>query len=172
MTVLLVVLTLIVVAALALAVELLRSEPVLEQGLADLTQALAPGRDYEPMVRLFEGRDCVLDGVAGLPQDRGRAIRMHLKRLRGDFLTAWAVCRLLAPIGQEPAPMRKLFRHWLSFHWLFVRVWTATYTGQGGQVVSQVQRLVTASGVLRQWAGALMRLDAGVSAGGAGRIRI
>ena len=179
MTVLLVVLALVVVAALLLATELLRSEPVSEQGIAHLNQALTPGRDYEPLVRLFVERDSYpveqLPGGAGcLSKDRGRLMRMFLKRLRGDFLIAWVVCRLLAPISQEPDPMWKLFRHWLRFHWLFAKVWVTTYAGQSVQALSQVNRLVAAFDDLRLRASALMQLDAGlgVCASRAGRIRI
>jgi hypothetical protein len=174
MTVLLVLLALVLLAALVLAVELLRPEPVSEQGLADLNQALMSGQDYEPLVRLFVDRDACPDAAARTPQNRGRAMRMHLNRLRGDFLTAWAVCRLLAPICQEPNPMRRLFRYWLSFHWLFVGVWITTYSGQSAQAADRVRRLVTAFGDLRQWASALMQSDTGlgVGAGRARRIRI
>lgn len=179
MTVLLVVLALIVVAALVLAVELLRPEPVSEQGLADLNHALTSGRDYEPLLRLFEDPDYfpveqLPGGSACGPQDRGRLMRTYLRRLRGDFLTAWAVCRLLAPISQERDPRRKLFRYWLSFHWLLVRVWVTTYVGQSAPAASQVQRLTAVFGDLRQWASALRQLDAGLGVGAsrARRIRI
>ncbi|MDA0207281.1 MAG: hypothetical protein O3A53_12950 [Acidobacteria bacterium] len=112
MTVLLVVLALIVVAALLLAAELLRSEPVSEQGIADLNQALTPGRNYEPLVRLLTERDSYLveklpGGDRCLAKDRGRLMRMYLKKLRSDFLIAWVVCRVLVPISQEPYPMWK-----------------------------------------------------------------
>ena len=173
MTLLLVLLALILLAALVLAVELLRPELVSEQGLADLNEALISGQDYEPLVRLFDDRDGP-DGASCAPKDRGRAIRIHLNRLRGDFLTAWAVCRLLAPICQEPNPMRKLFRHWLSFHWLFLRVWITAYSGQSAQAANRARRLVAAFGELRQWASALMQFDTALGVGGsrARRIRI
>ncbi len=155
MAVLLVVLALVVVAALVLAVELLRPEPVSEQGLADLDQALTPGREYEHLAPLFEER---------LSKDQGPLIRKQLKRLRGDFLTAWAVCRLLAPISQEADSAPRLFRCWLSFHWLFVAVWVKTYAGGSPRAVSQVHRLLVSFGDLRQRASALMQLDAGLAA--------
>lgn len=165
MTILLVVLVLIVVAALVLAVELLRPEPVSEQGLAELNQALSSGRDYEPMMRLFEERDFrtiehLPSGSKRLSQKRGHVMRLYLKRLRADFLTAWAVCRLLAPISQEPDPVLTLFRYWLSFHGLFAMVWLKTYTGQNSHAVSQVNHLVAAFGDLRLGATQLMQLDA------------
>jgi hypothetical protein len=124
-------------------------------------------RDYFPVQQLP-------GGAASGPKDRGRLMRMYLKRLRGDFLTAWVVCRLLAPVSQEPDPMRKLFRYWLSFHWLFVRVWVTTYAGQSAQAAGQVHRLAAVFGDLRQWASALRQLDAslGIGASRARRIRI
>jgi hypothetical protein len=179
MSALLVVLALIVVAALLLAVELLRPEPVSERRIADLSQALTPGRDYEPMVRLFEERAyCPVEqlpsGAARLSKDRGRVMRMYLKRFRGDFLTAWGACRQLAPISKEPNPTRKLFLYWLRFHWLFARVWVATYAGQRVQAVGKVNRLVAAFGDIQQWASALTQIDAGsgVGASPTRRIRI
>jgi hypothetical protein len=165
MTLLLALLVLIVVAALVLAVELLRPEPVSEQGLAELNQALSSGRDYEPMMRLFAERDFrtvaeMPRGAKRLARQRGRVMRLYLKGLRGDFLKAWALCRLLAPISQEADPVLKLFRNWLSFHGLFALVWLKTYTGHNSQAVSQVNHLVTAFGELRQGAATLMQLDA------------
>lgn len=151
MTVLLIVLTLIVVAALVLAVELLRPEPVSEQGLADLNQSLTGGRDYDELARLFEERPT---------KDSGTLMRVHLKSLRGDFLTALAVCRLLTPIKPEPDPTPRLFRCWLSFHWLFAAVWVQTYSGHNAQTAGQVRRLLTVFDHLRQRATALMQLDA------------
>lgn len=171
MTVLLVVLALIVVAALVLAVELLRPEPVSEQGLADLNQALAPGRDYEQMVRLFEDRDYRPAGKP-LAVEQGPLMREYLKKLRGDFITASAVCRLLAPISQEPDSAPRLFRRWLSFHRLFVVVWVTTYGGQSSLAVGQVQTLLATFCDLRQRATALMQLDAGVGANSSRTARI
>ena len=171
MTVLLAVLALIVVAALVLAVELLRPEPVSEQGLADLNQALTPGRDYEQMVRLFEDRD-YRPAEKPLEAGQGPLMREYLKKLRGDFITAWAVCRLLAPISQEPDPAPKLFRRWLSFHRLFAVIWVKTYAGRSSQAVVQVQALLGAFRDLRQRAAALMQVDAGLSANASRTTRI
>ena len=142
-------------AALALAVELLRPEPVTEQGLADLNQTLTPGRDYEQLVPLFEER---------LSTDGRLLTRKQLKRLRRDFLTAWAVCRLLGPISQKADPAPRLFRGWLSFHWLFAVVWVKTYLGQSPQTANQIGQLVAVFGDLRRRAAALMQLDAKLSA--------
>lgn len=157
MTVVVVVLSFIVVAALVLAVELLRPEPVSEQGLADLNRSLAGGRDYEQLARLFE---------QSLSPDLGRLTRKHLKRLRGDFLTAWAVCRLLGPISQERDPTPRLFRCWVSFHWLFAAVWVKSYWGRSAEAASQANRLLDVLGALRRRAAALMQLDARLAASG------
>lgn len=163
MTVLLVVLALIVVAALVLAVELLRPEPVSEQGLADLNQALTPGRDYEQMVRLFEDRD-YRPAESLQSVDHGPLMREYLKKLRGDFITALSVCRLLAPISHQPDPAPRLLRRWLSFHRLFAVIWVKTYAGQSVHAVQQVQLLLAMFCDLRQRAAALMQLDVGLRA--------
>lgn len=159
MTVLVLVLALIVVAALAFAVKLLRPEAVSEQGLADLNRSLARGRDYEQMGSLFEER---------LPAEQGPVMRRYLKRLRGDFLTAWAVCRLLGPISQEADPAPGLFRCWLSFHGLFAVLWVKTYIDQSPHTDGQFNRLLAVFGDLRRRAAALMQLDAGIAAGPSG----
>jgi hypothetical protein len=165
MTVLFIVLGFIFLAASVLAVELLRPEPVSEQGLADLNQALLPGRDYEQMVRLC-------DDSAFLPVDRGSLMRKSLKRLRGDFLAAWAVCRLLAPISQAADPAPRLFLGWLRFHWLFAAVWVKTHAGLRSQAVSEVIQLLAILGDLRRRAAGLMQLDAGAAANGSRTTRI
>jgi len=172
MTVLVAVLALIVVASLVLAVELLRPEPVSEQGLADLNQALTPGRDYEPLVRLFADRDFRPAEPKRLSADQGPLMREYLKRLRGDFITAWAVCRLLAPISQEQGPAPRLFRRWFIFHWRFAVVWVKIYAGQRSQALSQVNLLLAAFRDLRQRATALMQLDAGLGANASRTTRI
>lgn len=157
MPVLLIVLALVVAAALALAVKLLRPEPVSEQGLAGLNQSLAGGRDYEQLPRVLE---------ENLSSDRGPLMRKQLKRLRGDFLTAWAVCRLLGPISQELDPGPGLFLYWLRFHWLFAAVWVKTYGGHRAKAAVQVNRLLAVFDVLRRRATSLMQFDAGLAAGG------
>lgn len=157
MTVLLIVLAFIVAAALVLAAALLQAEPVSEQGLADLNESLAGGRDYEQMARLFE---------EDLAADRGPLVRQHLKRLRGDFLTAWAVCRLLGLIGRGADPAPRLFRCWLKFHWLFAAVWVKSYGGHRTRAAGQVNRLLAVFGILRRRAASLMQLDAGTPASG------
>lgn len=123
------------------AVKLLRPEPVSEQGLADLNRSLAGGRDYERMEPLFE---------ESLSAEQGPVMRRYLKRLRGDFLTAWAVCRLLEPIGLEADPRPGLFRCWLSFHGLFAVIWVKTYMDQSRQTAGQVNRLLAVFGGLRR----------------------
>jgi hypothetical protein len=157
MSALLIVLALIVLSAFVLAVELLRPEPVSEQGLADLNQSLTGGRDYERMPSLFE---------ENLSADRGRLMRQHLKQLRGDFLTAWAVCRLLAPISRDANPAPRLLYCWLRFHWLFATVWARTYWGSRAPAVSQANRLLTVLANLRRRAAALMHRDAALAANG------
>jgi hypothetical protein len=157
MSILFAVLALIVVAALALAVELLRPQYVSEQGLADLNQTLTRGHAYEQLASLFE---------EPLSTDRGLPTRKQLKKLRRDFFTAWAVCRLLGPMRQEADPTSRLFRSWLSFHWLFAAVWVKTYLGHSPPTVSQIERIVAAFGDQRQRAAALMRLDAKLAVGG------
>lgn len=157
MTFLLIVLALIVVAALLLAVELLRPEPVSEQGLAELNQSLAGGRDYERMTLLFK---------EDISANRGPQMREHLRQLRGDYLTAWTVCRLLGPISRERDTTIKLFLRWWGFHWLFASVWLKTYGGHSIQTACEVERLLAMSGGLRGRATALMQLDAGFATSG------
>jgi hypothetical protein len=126
------------------------------------------------MVRLFEDRDLRPVEQGRLAIDQGPLMRKYLKGLRGDFLTAWAVCRLLGPISRERDSSRRLFRCWLSFHWLFAALWVKTYASRSTQAVSQVNRLLDALGDLRGRATALMQVDAGLvaNASRATRIRI
>ncbi len=142
MTVFFAVLALIVVAALALAVELLRPEPVTEQGLADLNRALKSGRDH------------------GLSTNSGQPTRKQLSKLRADFVTAWAVCRLLRPTGQKADPALGLCRSWLSFHWLLAVVWINTHLFGGSTASNHIHRLVAVFGDQREQAAALMQINA------------
>jgi hypothetical protein len=142
MTVFFAVLALIVVAALALAVELLRPEPVTEQGLADLNQALRTGRDH------------------GLTLNSGPPTRKQLRRLRAEFAIAWAVCRLLGTIEQRANATPGLWRSWLRFHWLLAVVWMRTHLFGSSATTSHIHRLVAAFGDQRERAAALMQIDA------------
>lgn len=173
MTMLLIVLALIVLAALVLAVELLRPVPVSEDALNELSRSLADGRNYEPMTRLFEARDIhtveSLDGGAKrLTRQRAEVMRLYLKQLRRDFLMAWAVCRLLAPVSQEADPVVKLFHHWIKFHGLLGMVWIRTYVGHSSDAADQVKTLVAAFGDLRAGAAQLLEVDAELAGASAG----
>lgn len=173
MTMVLIVLVLIVLAALVLAVELLRPVPVSEDALNHLSESLADGRTYEPMTRLFAARDVhtveTLDGGAKrLARQRAEVMRLYLKQLRRDFLMAWAVCRLLAPVSQEADPVVKLFRHWIKFHSLLGMVWLQTYLGHSAGAVDQVKTLVAAFGDLRAGASQLLEVDAELAGASAG----
>lgn len=142
-----VVLALIVVAALALAVELLRPQPVTEQGLADLNRLLRAGRNQR------------------LATDPGPPTRRQLRKLRRDFLTAWAVCRLLGPIDRKSHSTSRLLRSWLGFHWPFTMAWIRTYLGQGAPTAGQLERLAASFDEQRQRAAALMQIDAKLAGG-------
>lgn len=144
-------LALIVVAALALAVALLRTERVSEQGLADLNRVLTAGRAHEHPGRLVEER---------LAPDQGLPTRKQLKQLRRDFVTAWAVCRVLGPIDQAAAPARGTCGSWLSFHRPFAALWLKTYLGRSSHAASQMDRLIALFGDQRQRAAELMQIDA------------
>lgn len=173
MIMLLIVLVLIVLAAMVLAVELLRPLPVAEEGLVELSQSLADGRNYEPMTRLFDLRDVhtvnPLDrGAKRLARQRAVVMRLYLKQLRGDFLMAWAICRLLAPVSQESDTVIKLFRSWIKFHSLLGLVWMRTYVGHSASSVDQVRTLVAAFGDLREGATQLLGLESDLAAASSG----
>ncbi len=164
MMMLLIILALVVAAALVLALELLRPQATPTDDLTGLSQALAQGRDFEPMLRLFEDRD--FETVADLPggrkklaKSRGRAARMYLRQLRGDFLQAWAICRLLAPISEDADPVVKLFRQWLSFHGLYALCWVRSLGGPAASP-AQARALVAAFSALREGAANLLEQDA------------
>ncbi len=165
---LLAILALVVVAALVLALELLRPQATATDDLSGLSQSLAEGRDFEPMLRLFEDRD--FETVADLPggrkkltRVRGQIARMYLRELRGDFLRAWAICRLLAPISEDADPVIKLFRQWLSFHQLFALVWVRSLGGTAASP-AQARALVAAFSELRKGAVNLLEQDSALVA--------
>ena len=147
MTIFFAVLALIVVAALALAVELLRPEPVTAQGLADLHRALRAGWDH------------------GLAMNLGRPTRKQLRKLRADFAIAWAVCRQLGPMKQRANTGPGLCGSWLRFHWLLAVVWIKSHLFGSSATTNHIHRLVAAFGAQRQQAAELMQIEAQSAAG-------
>ena len=140
MNLLIALLALILLAAVALAAELLRKAHVADATTcAELWAGVSAQRDYRPLERLFdqtdfdlvEGRPAILSRLRG---GRRRATRLFLRQLRRDFLQAWALCRILSPISPDPGLAVRLAWHWLAFHGVYAAA--TVRLGYGINVVS------------------------------------
>ena len=117
---------------------------------------------YRPMVRLFARAD--LDLVADRPDlaeklvaSRKKAMRLFLNQLRGDFMRAWTICRLLTPVSDDPTFAFSLVRRLLVFHGLFAMTQIRCLWAFRSPIEVDVAPLVDSFSQLRQGAAQLLQ---------------
>jgi hypothetical protein len=127
MTVVLVLLSIVLLIAVAIAWELLRLRRVepAELDPDEIQRDLSKLYLYEPMRRLLSDAD--FDFVArqkGLSPRWNRRFRvrrrgviaLYLRDIRRDFNRIWSVCRLLAPMNPDPNFSTRLLRQLVVFY--------------------------------------------------------
>ena len=119
MTVVLVLLSIVLLIAVAIAWELLRLRGAAPAELDpdEIQKNLARLHVYEPMRRLLSDADFDFVARQGTLSPRWirrfrtrrrRVIALYLKDIRRDFNRIWSVCRLLAPMNPDPDFSTKL----------------------------------------------------------------
>jgi hypothetical protein len=158
MTFTLIILTVTFLAAVWIAVDLLRP------GAARSLQTHAGGEgnpqvsgSYDPVSRLLDKEDFAAvaehaDLADRLRNSRDATMRLYLRQIRGEFLQVWDVCRLLAPISPDPAFASRLTRQYWSFHVAYVSVYAQCLLPAMMPASSAADRLVSALSDLREQA--------------------
>jgi len=163
MTIVILILGLILLGGAAMAWELLRLNRA-EPETIDPHAWANPLREesYRPMVRLFARAD--LDAVADRPdlaeklvESRKRTMRLFLRQLRGDFMRAWTICRLLTPVSDDPTYAFSLIRQLLVFHGLFAVTHARCLWAFRSPIEVDVTPLVDSFSELRQGAAQLLQ---------------
>ncbi len=118
---------------IVLAAELLRS-----RGGDPHQSSLAIGTDravsFEPLERLVDKeRSALLDSNPELARkygaNRRKVLRAYLHELRSEYMRAFEVCRLLAPVSQDPNFVTTLMRSYVLFHLSYCGLWIRCNTG-------------------------------------------
>jgi len=81
------------------------------------------GDDEELSGRSFGSR------AWGSIPEPGRVTRPELRQLRRGFLRAWSVCRLLAPVSEDPSFLSSLIRQFFVFHLRFFWIYAHDLAG-------------------------------------------
>ena len=118
---------------LVLAAELLRSRSG-EPGDPSLVIDSDHVVSFEPLERLVDNeRAALVDSNPELAQKYGasrrRVLRAYLKALRTEYLRAFEICRLLAPVSQDPNFVSTLMRSYALFHVAYCGMWIRCTTG-------------------------------------------
>ncbi len=171
MTIVVLILGLILLGGAAMAWELLRLNRA-EPETIDPHAWASPMREesYRPMVRLFARAD--LDAVVNRPdlieklvEGRKRTMRLFLSQLRGDFMRAWTICRLLTPVSDDPTFAFSLVRQLLVFHGLLVLTHARCLWAFQAPIEVDVTPLVDSFSQLRQGAAQLLQATDPLAAG-------
>jgi hypothetical protein len=168
MTFTLIILTVTFVAAVWIAIDLLRPV-VASRFLRSRPSAGAPSRgsgagSYEPVTRLMGDADFDFlaehaDLAVRLRTARGEAMRLYLRQIRREFLDVWNVCRLLAPISPDPGFATRLSRQYWSFHFAYVSVYAQCMLPAMMPRTVAADRLVAALGGIRDQARELLAIS-------------
>jgi hypothetical protein len=133
MTTSLLFLFLLFVAVIALGLALWRLGPGsrdTEVDLRVLTEARPACRTYEPLSRLFAAEDTEFlrrrtarPGALRrrLGRQRRRVLSLYLRQLSSEFREIWKICRLLAPMSNNPDFGALVTKQFLTFYGLY---WT------------------------------------------------
>ncbi|MBI1357842.1 MAG: hypothetical protein GC160_26190 [Acidobacteria bacterium] len=116
---------------------------------------------YRAMERLFSRAD--FESLAGQPALQKRLIaarrlvlKSYLQQLRTDYLQVWAICRLLAPVSNDPAYLPELFQSYAAFHWRYALLRLHCATGLNPHILESVQQTMAPLTALRQQATGLI----------------
>ncbi len=149
-------LSVILLAAVILAAELLRTSRSHEMSDCDgLWADVSAPKNYDPVDRLFEEADFRLVAeqpalARRLSSSRRKAARLFLREVRTDFLKAWALCRILSPLSPDSTMALRLVRHWFVFHALYGAA--TLHTTLGSSAVTAPGELVRAVRALQSGA--------------------
>lgn len=95
-----------------------------------LTSARPACRTYEPLSRLFTAEDSAfLRSQRGysraierrLRRQRRQVLSLYLRQIRAEFSQVWNLCRLLAPVSNNPDFGALVLKQFVIFHGLY---WT------------------------------------------------
>lgn len=148
---------------IVLAAELLRS-----RGGDPHDSALVVDSDrvvsFEPLERLVDKeRAALVDSHPELARKYGasrrRVLRAYLTELRAEYLRVFEICRLLAPVSQDPNFVSTLIRSYALFHLAYCGLWIRCTTGiaiNSGRILELKQPLEQ----MRSQAISLLDLDA------------
>ncbi len=144
MTTSLLFLFLLFVAVIALGLALWRLGPGAKDTEVDLrvlTEVRPACRTYEPLSRLFAAEDTEFlrqrksHSAAlrrRLNRQRRRVLSLYLRQIRSEFHEVWKICRLLAPMSNNPDFGALVTKQYLTFYGLY---WTLQLRCFAGAVV-------------------------------------
>ena len=151
---------------LLLAAELLRARKT------DDGSPLGHGADsmvqFGPLERLMLQQDEALPQECDAPARKldsrqRRVLRTYLRELRSEFLRAFGVCRLLAPVSHDPDFLSTLLRSYAAFHISYGYMWVGCMTGIRVSA-DQLEGLKQPLNLMRSRATELLDIDAAVGA--------
>jgi hypothetical protein len=164
MTTSLLFLFLLFVAVIALGLALWRLGPGskdTEVDLRVLTEARPACRTYEPLSRLFAAEDREFlrrhKGNSGawrrrLARQRRLVLSLYLRQIRSEFHEVWKICRLLAPMSNNPDFGALVARQFLMFYGLYWALQFRCFIGvlvpvhvNAGDLVTPLQQLEQAT---------------------------
>jgi hypothetical protein len=131
---------LVALAVLVWALWRLSAKPA-EVDLRALTEARPACRTYEPLCRLFSTEDSAfLRRQPGYSRAIGRRLRrqrrqvlsLYLRQIRAEFTQVWNICRLLAPVSNNPDFGWLVMKQFAIFHGLY---WTLQLRSMAGGLV-------------------------------------
>lgn len=153
------ILGLIVSTGVVLAVEMLRLGRATPKFVDPETirGQLTKPFNYEAMGRLFSPEDARLTRAdprlyRRFRAERKKTMRLFLRQLRGDFVEAWSICRLLTPVSGDHDFAAMLMRRWLSFHLCYSLMTVGCALGLDWRVEGEVRKLVGSLTELREGA--------------------
>ncbi len=161
------VLFLLLAGAIVMAFELLRPAKQEEGGLDldALRRDYARPDPYAPMARLLgDDEEAFLREQSAscehlrskLRKQRRKAVRLYVKRMGADFDSTWRLCKLLAPISEDPNFVVRLGSAALRFHILHALVRVTLAIGADGFVRTRVSELTAIGSDLRSTAHTLL----------------
>ncbi len=165
MTYLALILTTTLLAAIWLAVDLIRPN-VRAFGRAETRRGRASPRSYKPVGRLLKDGDFAYladeqDLAERLRQTRNKTLRLYLQQLRHDYVETWRVCKLLAPISADPAFAAELSKQYWRFHCAYAGIQVQCLLPALGVDSAPADALVRTLSEVRQQARALLEASEG-----------
>lgn len=149
-----------------LAAELLRTRS--GEGGAPTSARVSALDSFRPLERLMVEADGeMLEGSPALAKkldgNRRRVLRAYLRELRAEFVRAFGVCRLLAPVSRDPDFLSTLLRSYAAFHLTYGVMWVTCVTGLSISP-ARLQQLRQPLDMLRSRATELLDIDAALAA--------